>query len=83
VLTASVLTSIAAIAREDLDKLNSQYCPRLPINQAEIERAVSQETAKFLITAPKPTVVVALQAICARFGITATCDALMKAIATQ
>ena len=72
--------SSSGVARDDLDKLNNQYCPRLPINHDEIERAVSQETAKFFITAPKPSIVIALQTICARFRLGTACQALLDAI---
>jgi hypothetical protein len=73
----------AAIAVEDLPKYHNLYCPRLPINHTEIEKAISQETDKFFTSASKSQAVVAVQAICRRFGgLAPACKAMIEALST-
>jgi hypothetical protein len=71
----------SASARDDLDRLNQQYCPRLPINFGEIQKTISQETGKFIDAAPKSTIVFMVEAICKRFKLKAPCKALLDALA--
>lgn len=73
----------SASGRDDLDKLNQQYCPRLPINYGEIQKAISQETGKFIDAAPKSTIVFMVEGICKRFRLEAPCKALLDALAAQ
>jgi hypothetical protein len=70
----------SGVARGDLDRLNEQYCPRLPINFGEIQKAISQETGKFIDAAPKSTIVSMVEGICKRFRLEAPCKALLDAL---
>jgi hypothetical protein len=73
----------SASGHADFDKLNAQYCPRLPVNFAEIQKAISQETGKFIDAAPKSTIVFMVEGICKRFRLEAPCKALIDALAAQ
>jgi hypothetical protein len=57
-----------------------QYCPRLPVNFAEIQKAVSQETTKYVDAASKSAITSMVEAICKRYRIEAPCKALLDAI---
>ncbi|MEY9415105.1 hypothetical protein ABIF69_001547 [Bradyrhizobium japonicum] len=75
--------SSSASGHDDFNKLNAQYCPRLPINFGEIQKAISQETGKFIEAAPKSTIVFMVEGICKRFRLEAPCKALLDALAAQ
>jgi hypothetical protein len=62
--------------------LVNQYCPRLPVNFAEIQKAITQETTKFIDAAPKSTVVLIVENICKRYKIEVPCKAVLDALAT-
>src|SRR5258705_1392194 len=70
----------SASGHDDFDKLNAQYCPRLPVNFSEIQKAISQETGKFIDAAPKSTIVFMVEGICRRFRLEAPCKALLDAL---
>jgi hypothetical protein len=65
-------------------KLYTQYmehfCPRLPINFAEIQKAINQETAKFIDKAPMGTIASMIEGICRRLRLDAPCKVLLDAI---
>jgi hypothetical protein len=70
----------SASGHADFDKLNAQYCPRLPVNFAEIQKAISQETGKFINTAPKSTIVSMVEGICRRYKLELPCKAVVDAL---
>jgi hypothetical protein len=59
----------------------NHYCPRLPVNFAEIQKAISQETGKFIDAAPKDTIVSMVEGICRRFRLEVPCKAFLDALA--
>jgi hypothetical protein len=61
----------------------AHYCPRLPINFAEIEKAISQETGRLIEKAPKSTIVSMLEGICRRLRLDAPCKALIEAASSS
>jgi hypothetical protein len=70
----------SASGHADFDKLNAQYCPRLPVNFAEIQKAISQETGKFIDAAPKSTIVSMVEGICRRYKLELPCKAVVDAL---
>jgi hypothetical protein len=70
----------SASALEDFTRFNDQYCPRLPVNYGEIQKALKQESAKFIDTAPKATVIFMLEMICKRFKVESSCKVVLDAI---
>ena len=70
----------SASATEDFDRYNAQYCPRLPVNFAEIQKAITQETGKFIDAAPKATIIFIVETICKRYKLEATCKAVVDAL---
>jgi len=58
-------------APDDFYKLNRQYCPSLT-SESEVQR--------FALTAPTPSILVAVRGICQRFKLAATCEALVTAL---
>ena len=75
-IDANMITTTA----ETYGRLVDQYCPRLPVNFAEIQKAISQETTKFVDTAPKSAVISMVEAICKRYRIEAPCKVVLDAI---
>ena len=73
----------SASGHADFDRLTAQYCPRLPVNFAEIQKAISQETGKFIDAAPKSTIVSMVEGICKRFRLETPCKALLDALTAQ
>ncbi|MEY9885803.1 hypothetical protein ACVIHC_001833 [Bradyrhizobium diazoefficiens] len=65
------------------DKHMQHFCPRLPVNFAEIQKAVDQETAKFVEKAPKSTLVTMLEGICRRVKLEAQCKPLVDVLSVQ
>jgi hypothetical protein len=58
------------------------YCPRLPVNHAELQKAIAEETDRFFTLAPRSQVLVAVQAICRRFAnLSAHCQAMIESLA--
>jgi hypothetical protein len=55
-------------AEDAFRKFQASYCPRLPVNHAELLKAITEETEKFFSLAPRSQVLVAVQAICRRFA---------------
>ena len=55
-------------AEEAFKKFHATYCPRLPVNHVEIQKAVADETEKFFSTATRSQALTAVQAICRRFA---------------
>jgi hypothetical protein len=55
-------------AEDAFRKFQVSYCPRLPVNHAELLKAITEETEKFFTTAPRSQVLVAVQTICRRFA---------------
>jgi hypothetical protein len=55
-------------AEDAFRKFQVSYCPRLPVNHAELLKAITEETEKFFTLAPRSQVLVAVQAICRRFA---------------
>jgi hypothetical protein len=57
-----------AHAEAAFKKFQATYCPLLPVNHAELLKAVSEETEKFFTTAPRSQVLIAVQTICRRYA---------------
>ena len=58
------------------------YCPRLPVNHAELQKAITEETERFFSLAPRSQVLVAVQAICRRFAnLSEHCQAMIEGLA--
>src|SRR6266403_3743760 len=85
VVSAATVLALLSVREEGhydyhVDKLNAQYCPRLPVNFSEIQKAISQETGKFIDAAPKSTIVFMVEGICRRFRLEAPCKPLLDAL---
>jgi hypothetical protein len=66
-------------AESAFKKFQTSYCPRLPINHAELLKAITEETDKFFSLAPRSQVLVAVQAICRRFAnLSDQCQAMIE-----
>src|SRR5262245_49853863 len=69
-------------AEDAFRKFQASYCPRLPVNHAELLKAITEETEKFFSLAPRSQVVVAVQAICRRFAnLSEHCQAMIEGLA--
>jgi hypothetical protein len=67
---------------ELLTQIHNLYCPRLAINHAELEKAIAQDTDKFFSAASKSQALIAIQAICRRFGgLSAACKMMTEGLA--
>jgi len=55
-------------AQDAFRKFQVSYCPRFPVNHAELLKAISEETEKFFRTAPRSQVLVAVETICRRYA---------------
>ena len=58
----------------------NHFCPRLPVNTADIQRALQQETSRFVALVPKSTILTMLDGICRRFQIEASCKPVLDAL---
>jgi hypothetical protein len=68
-------------AEEAFRKFHATHCPRLPVNHAELQKAVSEETEKFFSTAPRSQALMAVQAICRRFpDLSEPCKRMIEAL---
>ncbi len=71
----------------DTEKVYNQnrdhFCPRLPVNFAEIQKAVSQETDKFIAAAPPSAIVSIVEAICRRFRLDTPCKAILETLTSS
>jgi hypothetical protein len=55
--------------------------PRLPVNHAELQKAISEETDKFFAAAPRSQALIAVQAICRRFAdLSEPCNRMIEAL---
>jgi hypothetical protein len=72
-----------AQAQDDFIKYTNLYCPRVPVNHAEIEKAITQDTEKFFDKAPKTAAQIAVHAICSRYKIDALCASMIDALAAK
>jgi hypothetical protein len=71
-------------AEDAFRKFQASYCPRLPVNHAELLKAITEETEKFFSLAPRSQVVVAVQAICRRFAnLSEHCQAMIEGLASS
>jgi hypothetical protein len=62
-------------------KFQVLYCPRLPVNHAELQKAITEETERFFNLAPRSQVLVAVQAICRRFAnLSEHCQAMIESL---
>jgi hypothetical protein len=62
-------------------KFQASYCPRLPVNHAELLKAISEETEKFFSLAPRSQVLVAVEAICRRYAnLSEQCQAMIEGL---
>jgi hypothetical protein len=69
-------------AEDAFRKFQVSYCPRLPVNHAELLKAITEETEKFFTLAPRSQVLVAVQAICRRFAdLSEPCKTMIEALA--
>ena len=70
------------LAQQSYHRLYATICSRMPVNPAEAQKAaIPEETEKFLETAPKPEVLLAVQVICRRFGsLGVPCKALIEGL---
>ncbi len=68
-------------AEEAFKKFHATYCPRVPVNHAELQKAIAEETEKFFGAAGKSQALVAVQAICRRFAdLSASCKAMIEGL---
>ncbi len=68
-------------AEEAFKKFQASYCPRLPVNHAEMQKALSQETDKFFTTASRSQALIAVQAICRRYAdLSESCKAMIEGL---
>jgi hypothetical protein len=68
-------------AEEAFKKFHATYCPRLPVNHVEIQKAVADETEKFFSTATRSQALAAVQAICRRFtDLSDRCQAMIDGL---
>ena len=71
-------------AEDAFRKFQASYCPRLPVNHAELLKAISEETEKFFSLAPRSQVLVAVQAICRRYAnLSEQCQAMIEGLAAN
>jgi hypothetical protein len=62
-------------------KFQVLYCPRLPVNHTELQKAITEETERFFSLAPRSQVLVAVQAICRRFAnLSEHCQAMIEGL---
>lgn len=62
-------------------KFQATYCPRLPVNHAEIQKALDQDTEKFFATASRSRALSAVQAICRRYAdLSTSCQAMIQGL---
>jgi hypothetical protein len=78
--TMCIDAKMGASGLETYNRWVDQYCPRLPVNYAEIQKAISQETTKFVDAAPKGAITSMVEAVCKRYRIDAPCKAVLDAI---
>src|SRR5262249_49110895 len=65
-------------------KYQAQYCPRVPVNHAELQRAIAEETEKSLSGAPRRQVLFAVQTICRRFAnLSVPCQTMIERLAAS
>ena len=68
-------------AEDAFRKFQASYCPRLPVNHAELLKAISEETEKFFSLAPRSQVLQAVQAICRRYAnLSEQCQAMIEGL---
>jgi hypothetical protein len=65
------------------DKYREHFCPRIPVNFAEITKAVNEEIAKVIDKAPRGTLVSMIEGICRRIRLDAQCKALLDAMSAS
>jgi hypothetical protein len=71
-------------AEDAFRKFQVSYCPRLPVNHAELLKAITEETEKFFTMAPRSQVLVAVQAICRRFAdLSEPCKIMIEALSAS
>jgi hypothetical protein len=71
-------------AEDAFRKFQGSYCPRLPVNHAELLKAITEETENFFTLAPRSQVLVAVQAICRRFGdLSEPCKTMIEALSAS
>jgi hypothetical protein len=71
-------------AEEAFKKYHATYCPRLPVNHTEIQKALSEETESFFSTASKSQALIAVQAICRRYpDLSASCKAMIDGLSAS
>jgi hypothetical protein len=71
-------------AEDAFKKYHATYCPRLPVNHAEIQKALSEETESFFTTATKGQALIAVQAICRRYpDLSASCKAMIDGLSAS
>ncbi len=65
-------------------KFQASYCPRFPVNHADIAKAVSEETERFFAAAPRSQALIAVQAICRRFAdLSTSCQAMIERLSAS
>jgi hypothetical protein len=68
-------------AEDAFKKFHATYCPRLPVNHAELQKAIAEDTEKFFSAAPRSQALIAVQAICRRFtDLSASCKTMIEAL---
>jgi hypothetical protein len=71
-------------AEDAFKKFHATYCPRTPVNHAELQRAIAEETEKFFSAAPRSQALVAVQALCRRFpDLPAQCQAMIDGLSAN
>jgi hypothetical protein len=59
------------------------FCPKLPINFGEIQKAITQESAKVIDKAPKGVLISMLENICRRLKLEVQCKAVIDLAGTN
>jgi hypothetical protein len=68
-------------AEEAFKKFHATYCPRLPVNHAELQKAITEETERFFTAAPRSQALLAVQAICRKFvDLSDACRPIIEAL---
>lgn len=49
-------------AEDAFKKFHAAYCPRLLVNHAELQKAITEETEKFFAAAPRSQAAIAVRA---------------------
>src|SRR5215813_933842 len=81
ILSVWLPTPRPIMPRTHSENFQASYCPRLPVNHAELLKAISEETEKFFSLAPRSQVLLAVQSICRRYAnLSEQCQAMIEGL---